>query len=249
MISERARPISKKIVRQTVSLSLIAILALLASTGLGLWGTWQDARRQIDDASLAANRTFQDFLRDVRGDLLATGDTLPTTRDVNQVLSRTLGRQPAIFELTLVRPSGQVLAQRRRVGTGGQELLEQPWLETVQAGDFYVGLVDDAGFGVPFVNLAVGVFDDRDEFWTTLVARVDLTSLWDQVAKQKVGETGYVYVTDVNGKLLVHPELRLTLRGATLEEWAGRMPQSIAKSGFSVYQIGGEKWVVRTFRQ
>ncbi len=244
MIHEQARPISKKIVRQTLLLSLIAIFALLASTGLGLWGTWQDARRQLEDARLEANRTFQDFLSDVRGDLLATADTLPTTRDVNQVLSRTLGRQSAVFELTLVRPSGQVLAQRRRVGSGTGVISEQPWLETVQAGDFYVGLVDDAGFGVPFVNLAVGVFDNRNEFWTTLVARVDLTALWDQIAKQKVGETGYVYVTDTSGQLLVHPELRLTLRGATLDEWAGRTPQSIAQTGLSVYQVGGENWVV-----
>ncbi|MBN1935417.1 MAG: GAF domain-containing protein [Anaerolineae bacterium] len=232
--------------RQTVLLSLIAILALLAFTGLELWGTWQDARQQLDDASLEANRRFEDFLSDVQSDLGATGDTLPATRDVNQVFSRMLGRQPAIFELTLVQPSGQVLAQRRRVGTGEQVLLDQPWLEMVQAGDFYVGLVDYAGFGVPFVNLAVGVFDSRDQFWSTLVARVDLTSLWDQVAKQKVGETGYVYVTDTNGQLLVHPELRLALRGATLDEWAGRTPQAIAQARLSVYQVSGENLVVGT---
>jgi signal transduction histidine kinase/CheY-like chemotaxis protein/HAMP domain-containing protein len=224
-------------------ISLVAILGLVAVIAVGLGASLQSTQRQLDEAGSTAARVFDKFLSNIESDLVATGGALATARDANEVLRRTLGRQSAVFELILVDPQGKVLAQRRRVGGAEQPTLaEQPWLTTVQKGEVYVGSVDYGEFGVPFMDIAAAVTDEASHFSATLLARVDLTTLWDTAIGLRVGETGYVYITDATGRLLAYRNLQLVQSGTTLENAVGRTPQAIVEGDINIYTgLSGER--------
>jgi GAF domain-containing protein/HAMP domain-containing protein len=143
--------------------------------------------------------------------------------------------------LVLVNPQGKVLGQRRRVGVGEQTLTEQPWLATVQVGNIYIGPVDYQKYGVPFVDIAVPVTDAKGKFTASLVSRTDLTALWNPVTSLKIGNTGYVYITDETGQLLAYRDLKLVKKGLNIQETTSRSPQAIAKTSLNLYKgVGGE---------
>lgn len=239
--TRRTGTLSNQLVRRVMLLSLIAILGLVAAVVVGLVGTLQSTQRQLDEMGALAARAFDDFLSGIENDLLATSGALAATPDASQVFRRALERQSAIFELILVDPQGHVLAQRRRVGEVEPRLAEQPWLATVQAGETYVGPVDYGEYSVPFVDVAVAVTSEAGDFSATLLARVDLTALWDTVIGLRVGESGYVYITDEAGQLLAYRDLQLVRGGVRIADAVRHTPQTIAESGINVYTgLNGE---------
>ncbi len=240
--SVRGTRLSAQGIRRVVSLSLIAVLSLGFALVIGLLSTLERAQSQLEETAAKSVQLFDDFIGDIKQDLTITSSILPTSRDINKPLRLILNRQPAIFETLLVNKQGQVMIQRRRVGEGPQVLEEQPWLETTQDGEIYLGPVDYEAFGVPFVDLAVPVFDEDDQFWVTLVARVDLTSLWDTIISLRIGETGYAYLVDDDGTLLSYQDLQLVRNDVTLGEVAGLSLGEITQPGFKTYLgVDGER--------
>ncbi len=241
VFSSQTNTLRTQIVRRVVILSLIAILAIVVTIAVSLRASLQDTRKQLDEAGLMAARTFDDFLGSMVKDLLATSDALATTNDANDTFRRTLDRQSAIFELAVIDPQGNVLYQRRRVIQVKPTFIEQPWLATVQAGDIYLGQVDYGEFGVPFVNIAVPIKDEVGDFTNTLLAKVDLTTLWETVITLKVGETGYVYITDSKGQVLAYRNLQLVQEGTLLSNEIGYTPQRITETNLNIYSgLSGE---------
>ncbi len=244
IFSRQTNTLRVELVRWVGILSLIAILAIIAVIAVSLRASLQNTGGQLNEVGLMAAYTFDEFLSSIKDDLLATSDALATNSDLNKVFQHTLSRQPAIFELILVDPQDQVLIQQRRVGEVEPYLTEQPWLASVQAGKVYIGPVDYGEFGVPFVDIAVAVADDMGNFSATLLAKVDLTTLWDTVIRFQVGESesGYVYITDEKGQLLVYRDLKLVQRGITLENAVDRTPQAITEAGANMYiGLSGER--------
>jgi len=234
--SRKSAILGRQLMRRVRLISLIAILGFAAVVFTGLLGSLQGTQGQLNGVGAETSNTIDDLLSSIRDDLMATTDALALTDNPDETLRRMLNRQSAIFELLLIEPQGEVPIKRRRVGEAESAALEeQPWLATVEIGSVYVGPVDYEEFGVPFVNMAAGVFDEAGNFSGTLLAKVDLTALWDTITKLSVGESGYVYVTDESGQLLAYPTLRFVLEGANLEEETGRTPEDIAESDFNIY--------------
>ncbi len=247
MVQRQSGTLSRRLVQLVGLLSFIALLGLLGAVVLGLLSTLQGVQNQLGDAGTMAVRAFDQFLGSVKSDLLATSDALAETDEVELILQRTLERQFAIFELVLVDPQGQILAQRRRVGTGDAVVLvEQPWLETLQTGEVYVSAVNFEEFGVPFADMAVAVSDDAGNLEATLLAKVDLSALWNTAIGIRVGQTGYVYIADENGYVLAYRDMRLLQSGIALDNLVGLSPQVIVDSGFRVYTGISDETVVAT---
>ncbi len=222
-------------------LSLVTIVALIALSVTGLRASLQSAENQLNEASASAVLAFNVFINNIEGDLKATADALATNPKPEEIFTRTLKRQSAIFELVLVNPEGKVLAQRRRVGTGEQVLTEQPWLETVKTGQIYIGPVDYQKYGVPFVDIAVPVTDTQGNFVASLLSRTDLTALWNPVIGLRIGQTGYVYITDQTGQLLAYRDLKLVKSGLNLQDVNNRTPEAIVQAGLNIFKgVGGE---------
>jgi GAF domain-containing protein/HAMP domain-containing protein len=227
--------LSRQLTRRVALLSLIAILGLVAVVVIGLVSSLQATQRQLDQAGSTATIAIDDLLSNIKDNLLATSDTLAITSARDEALRRALNRQSAIFELIVIDPQGQVLAQRRRVGEAEPTVTGQPWLATTEIGGIYIGPVDYYEFGVPFADIAVAITDDAGNFSATLVAKVDLTTLWETVTGIQVGETGYIYITDQAGQLLAHPTLQLVQQGTVLVDEIGRTPKDITESGIRPY--------------
>ena len=224
--------LSRQLSQRVLSLGVVAISGLLALVAVGLIASFQITQNRLNLARDTAHATFIEFLGGLNNDLLATSDALITTRNADDLFFSTLERQPAIFELDYISAAGRVLNQRRRVGQAETSFAEQPWLETVKSGKTYIGSVDYAEFGVPFVRIAVPVTDRDGNFKGTLLAITDLTALWRPIINLKVGETGYVYITDASGQLLAYKDLQLVQSGFKL---TGSTPQSVAQGNINIY--------------
>lgn len=231
--------IGVKLLHRVMLLGLIALIATIIAIGTRLWISFQHVQVQLDRTSFGAKQIFEQFIDNIASDLVATSAALAVTDKSNDILRRTLERQPAIVELDVIDPQGHVLAGYHRADQSRPTMLsEQPWLTTVQAGQTYVGLVELKTFGLPSIDLAVALSDEANNFLATLRARLDLTTLASKVITLKVGDydSGYVYITDDAGQLLAYRDLQLLQNQATLNELVGRMPQTITGSGFNIYR-------------
>jgi GAF domain-containing protein/HAMP domain-containing protein len=240
---EQPNSLSNQLSRRGRFLSFIAVLALIALSVVGLGASLQSTERQLNEASASAVLTFNVFINNIEGDLKATADVLPSAISPKELLARALNRQPAIFELVFVDPQGKVLAQRRRTSSTGESIIEQqPWLKTVQAGNIYLGPMYYEQFsGEPFIDIAIPVTDTGSNFIGSLVSRTDLTALWQPITGLRIGEQGYVYITDQTGQLLAFRDVKVVKQGVNIQTITGRLPQAIVNSGIHLYKgIAGQ---------
>ncbi len=224
-----------QLARRVSVLSVITLLGLLLATVTGTVGTLLASKSTLENTSAAAARRFDLFLASLESDLKATGSSIGTSQSVPDVFRAALGRWPSIFQLSFIDPTGKMLAQRQRVGTTDlAPVAAQPWLPTVQSGTVYVSPVDSKEFGVPFVDMAIPVADITGSFQGTLVAKIDLSSLWSEVVAVQIGQSGYAYITDENGHILVYRDLHLVQNpgnaqtAPTIIDLTGNTPQTIA---------------------
>jgi len=234
-----------RLVRRVALLSLIAIIGLGVASGVGLWGTLQNTQRQLNDASESASDVFNSFLVRVESTLITAGTTLEDTRDPEETFRRLLGQEPALFEIVQLTPEGRVLASRRRVGTAVPPSFDMGViLEAIQGGEVYTSPVSSEEFGVPFVDIAVGIENDEGHLTSILVAKIDLTVLWNTVIGIQVGNSGYVYVTDEEGLVVAYRDLGLLAGTPYTRDLVGYTPQEIAQAGFMTYTGLGRSRVV-----
>lgn len=239
MLSRKSGSLTRQLFRRIITLSLLAVLSLLAAGGVGLLSMQVLAQHDLDLSGSNAAHNFDLFMANITYDVKSVGDSLHAT-DSTRMFRDMLDRHPGIFELSLLNLQGDILEQRRRVGSSdiGGRVSEQPWLETIQAGELYIGKIDSQEYGVPFIDIAAPVDDDTGTITGTLVARFDLTALWNQVINTRVGETGYTYIVDNNGQILVSSEPELAQQQANLKDVVGNSPQDITDGAFlSLFNI------------
>jgi len=231
-----AQSLSKQLTRRVFLLSLIGIMGLVGTIILGLLFTLQQIQTQMDDINVEAARAFDMFFLNLQSDLLASGDSLVSNGDADLALLQIRARNNSILDVLLVDFEGTVLAQRNAVGRPKQTDIGQPsWLESPPPfGEVYVGPVGFEG-QAPFVDIAVTATDDIGLPAGLLLARVDLTELWNTTLDIKVGETGYAYIVDDSGQLVAYRNRRLLETGSNLADLVGHTPQEIAESGLSLY--------------
>src|SRR5205085_12645938 len=52
------------------------------------------------------------------------------------------------------------------------------------------------------------------------VADINLKLIWDVISQIKIGQDGYAYVVDRQGRLVAHPDISLVLRGTDMSRLA-----------------------------
>ena len=135
-----------------------------------------------------------------------------------QFLQGILGLRRALRQVVLLNTRNQVLAQSSRLSMEApSRLMDQvKYIEPGQEpqkqraiGPVYI----DSATSEPIVSIAVPVTDVFGDSKGTLIAELNLKSMWDIVDHLKVGETGYVYVCDREGNLLACHDTARVLRG------------------------------------
>jgi PAS domain S-box-containing protein len=242
---DKTGSIGRRLHQRVLLLASIAMLGLAVAILISLLGARDRLEGQFRVAGMTATHAFDSYLLDVRSDLIATAAALGESADQSDLLRQLIARRPTLFELDLIDPQGRILLQRNRVGRPNKTALgEQPWLASVRSGQSYLGPVDFGEFSVPTVTLAAPVSNELGVFSATLVARFDLTTLWNIAISLSVGDSGYIYIADQNGHLVAHRNLRLLYSEDSMEQRLGLSPQSLADGGLHLYSSLYGRWVI-----
>jgi len=236
----------------TIAFLVLGVAVLLVAGGLQLFfsvRTQQEsvARGQQFIAQDAAN-TVVSFVQE-KFSLLEVVAKLSDPRLASQEerarhLGSLLGLEPAFRHLSLLDLQGrEVVASSRQAQIASGRLLEQAGADAlvqVQQGRRYVGPVYvDEATSEPMVIVAVPVIDVFGDFQGTLMAEVNLKSMWDLVDRLEVGEGGLVYVVDRYGNLIAFGDVARVLRGENVghlkevEEFVGN-PAPVDETGATV---------------
>ncbi|MGB0563202.1 MAG: cache domain-containing protein, partial [Spirulinaceae cyanobacterium] len=141
--------------------------------------------------------------------------------------------------------AGEIQLQQSRVGRRRLDELPNPSL-FAEVLDNKAVVIDAVGFEnrFPYLDMAVPVTDEIELPIAVLMVRVDLNELWNETINIRVGDRGYVYITDPDGQVVAFRNTRLQEPGVTLQDLVGRSPLDIAQSGFNLYRGLDETWVL-----
>jgi two-component system cell cycle sensor histidine kinase/response regulator CckA len=225
------KSLSRSLTRRVLLLSLIGVVGLSSTTALGFLLTLYEVQGHMDKINMEAVSAFDGFFQNIQSNLLTASEGFASHSDMDSALLQIRVRNQSFLDLLYVGLDGTILAQRNTSGRPKRAAVEQQaWVKSPPAyGEVRVGPVGFEG-QLPYVDMAVTATDDIGLPAGLLVARVDLTKLWDATLDIKVGRTGYAYIADSSGQLVVFRNRRLLESGSNLKQLVGRTPQVIAAS-------------------
>jgi len=129
-----------------------------------------------------------------------------------------LARDIAFRQFALLDGNGQQMAQDSRLTrTLSAQFLTQLKGDavtlTAKGQNFISPIYIDNVSSEPLIAIAIPVKNIFGDYQGTLVAEVDLKSMWDLVDQLQVGKTGYAYVVDNTGNLIAFGDTSRVLRG------------------------------------
>lgn len=228
----RAPASSRGLAWRIMTLFVVFAVALLISVGVLL--TLLSFRTQrsavVHTQSEIAKRAALDvsaFLSTVEQSLLILAQTqnladlAPTEQ--RQALNQLLETLPTFDELTYVDALGREQAKVSPYHTfTATELSSQansPGFRHAMRGERYLSSVSFSNFsGQPIVSLSLPVSDLRQETVGVLTARVNFHRMWNIVTGLEVGDSGYAYVVDEEGRLIAYRDISPVLRREDLSE-------------------------------
>jgi len=210
--------------KYAILLAGLVSVALIASGLLGIWSSYREQRTllvriQSEQAAAAAAKISQ-FLTEIEGQMGWTTQMAWTTGGLEPrrlEALRLLRQVPAITQLSLLDASGREQLKVSRlamdvIGSQADRSAEPAFMGAVSQKTYY-GPVYFRVQSEPYLTLALaGARRDAG----VAIAEVNLKFIWDVVSLIKVGERGYAYVIDANGRLIAHPDISLVLSNSDL---------------------------------
>ncbi len=166
----------------------------------------------------AVMRTITIFMERARLILVSISLLDPADEESNRLMQRLLEQEEAasVLEAIRVDEQGQIVDSAHRGDPVLANIFTIPqsaWFETARAGETYLGAVQVAGDGSPYVIMAIPTRDHG-----AVAARLDMRILWQLVQEMEFGRTGRVYIVDASGRILAHPDPSLVLANTTLAD-------------------------------
>ena len=90
--------------------------------------------------------------------------------------------------------------------------------------------------GKPAVVIAVPIFNSHHEFQGILGGKVNLSKIEELRSKITIGDTGYAYVTDNQGQILVHPDKNVVEERKNISDMAPVKKALTGESGAVAYE-------------
>ena len=138
---------------------------------------------------------------------------------------RLLRQAPAITALAYIDKGGKEQLAVSRLEpdaiASGKDYSSQPMFQRAVADKVWFGPVEFRRGSEPYMTIAVAHVGKTPG---VTVADVNLKLIWDVVSEIHVGEKGFAYVVDDNGRLIAHPDLSLVLRDSDFS----KLPQVAA---------------------
>jgi signal transduction histidine kinase/putative methionine-R-sulfoxide reductase with GAF domain len=225
MTAPAATTVRRPLFRKYVGLFVAVVaVALLANGALEIWFSYQEhkaslIRIQREQAEAAAAKIGQ-FVKEIENQLGWTTQLPWSASTVEQRRFdglRLLRQVPAVTELSMVDAKGKEQLRVSRLAMdvvgSGIDVSSEPKFTEAMARKVYYGPVYFRRESEPYMTLALaGTRRDAG----VSIAEVNLKLIWEVISKIKVGERGYAYVVDAQGRLIAHPDISLVLRNTDL---------------------------------
>ena len=135
--------------------------------------------------------------------------------EIIHLMNLTLQRNRFFKEISILTPSGRELVKvNRYTGTDTKLDFEIP------TGEFVIALAGKQAVSkvfyaqqskIPLVDYYSPLTTEKGIVAGVIKSRVQLDGLWDLVSQIRVGDTGYAYIVDDEGRLIAHPDIDLVL--------------------------------------
>lgn len=191
-------------------LSTIALVGVLGTVYAVMLLSVSNNQRQLHQSAHKYTHEIEVALLAIENDLLATAQALDYVDQPSLPLRDFLARQPHILYLHIVDANGDIVLARQRISKNTHF---QPGraLAPAQNAPLMYSSVYTNPENVPMLDIAAPVTQGR------LVATIDLTSFWDIVRDIEYGQTGYAYIVNGDGQLLVYRDLALVQQGTRVQ--------------------------------
>ncbi len=206
----------------------VVCLALLASGIFEVYFYYQDhksalVRIQHEQAEAAAAKISQ-FIKEIESQLGWTALLPWSGGSIGQRrfdALRLLRQVPAITEFSQLDGSGKERLRVSRIAMdvvdSGTDFSKEAKFTEAVAHKVYYGPIYFHRGSEPYMTLAIA--GPRRHAGVS-IAEVNLKFVWDVVSQIKVGQRGYAYVVDAQGRLVAHPDISLVLRNTDMSRLA-----------------------------
>ena len=142
---------------------------------------------------------------------------------VNLIISYVLQQNEFFKKITVLTLSGRELIKVDRFGQTPDDNLEFE----IQTSPFQQALSGSTGISkvyfaeatsIPQIDMFSPVFSTQGKVIAVVKGQITLGRLWDLIAQVKVGETGFAYIVDDEGRVIAHPSLELVLRAPNFSD-------------------------------
>ncbi|MGE0083500.1 MAG: methyl-accepting chemotaxis protein [Desulfococcaceae bacterium] len=135
-------------------------------------------------------------------------------RDLNAELAQIMEQSGDVFkELFLSDEKGNVFSDGSGGKHRGMNIAQQGYFIKAGKGKTADGeVIMDEKDGLPLVPVCVPVFSEPGRFAGTLTAFVNLKPVSEQILSVRPGDTGYSFVADKKGIILIHPKNGFVLK-------------------------------------
>ena len=202
---------------------------LIASGALEVYFTYRDSREHLAvlQREVTAGVAFkiERFMQELERMMLAATKSRDIavhglTPEYKFELDRLLLVAPAITSAMANGPDGVSRAQVSRLSIASAKTAPatSEAVRVAQKGSSYFGPVYFLRGSEPYMTIAVPIERFAGETIGVLQAEANLKYIWDEVARVRVGKSGYAYAVTRSGDLIAHPDISLVLQRRNLAD-------------------------------
>jgi len=173
------------------------------------------------EKALSAATTIQKFTSDIELNLLGISreyirQKSDTNDSIAKLIEYTMRQNRFLNEISILSPTGREIVKVNRYIPNPRLDFEIPTTEFTSALDGKTAIskvyfADQSN--TPQVNFYSPITADNGTVTGVIKSRVQLDSLWDLISQVKLGQTGFSYILDDEGRLIAHPDAKLVLSG------------------------------------
>lgn len=225
-------PPRRRLFRKYVAMFIgLVSLVLMLNGGLDFWFSYRQNRTALaliqQEKAEAVGQRITNFFDMIKGQLSWTTHAGWATDPVElrrRDYARLLRQVPAIIELIQLDAEGKEQLKVSRSATdvvgSAADYSREPSFTEALAHRTWFGSVHLCKDSEPCITVAIAA---SDRIAGVTVAEVNLKSIWDMIAALKIGEDGYAYLLDRDGRLIAHPKIGPVLGNTELA-----MPPQVA---------------------
>ena len=95
--------------------------------------------------------------------------------------------------------------------------------------------------GYPSIVIAQPIQDEQQKIAGILSITVELRTVMEHINRTKIGQTGYIYLVNQDGHILVHPDWKLVASQDDVSQWAPVEAVMEQKTGWTEYEVNRQK--------